>query len=1150
MSGEPQRDDVPTGDSATRRLDRIRPPAGAEATPTLPRTQTPTGTLPDVRRKPPLPTGTLPDQRLIVTPDSSPDGATVRRAPSPQAQTGVIPGARSPVDSDAGTVRAVPPGSGGPAIIRARGGAPELPPPGSNTVWHLGPYEIQKELGRGGMGVVYRARHATLNRDVALKVMLGDMAGDGDLRRFLREAEACAALKHPNIVPVHDIGEHDGRFFFSMEFVEGTTLLEWARRQARAPAEVADMMRKVAQAIHYAHQRGIIHRDLKPHNVMVDAAGEPKVMDFGLAKRDDGGRHGPEKTVVGTVMGTPQYMPPEQAGGRVDEIDVRSDVYALGVMTYELLAGVLPLDGGSLHELLHKIEHVEPEPLRTRKPDLPWELETIVAKAMAKERARRYQSALELADDLGRWMAREPIRAKAASLGYRARKWIERHRATAAVLVTALLAVTLGVGLFVRESRRDADERRAEIDHAALLALGQARASEREIAAVEARRASAGAAVAAATTEAAMAEIEAVERLAPALDAATKALGAAEGLDRTDPRVTDAGLRVARSAMRLAAMREDAQGRLAVAKAQRERMEEAERLLRLAREERAAVDATEVTDEASARAAAERLSLARERIIEARGIHQGLADAKPELDLVIQGEMRLAEATAPLRRSAEASRLTASGEARLEAARALAAQGVYAEDEDADPDEVGIAYQRAARDFTDALAIDPAREAAQRGLARAILEDAEHSLEAGDLQLARRAARQAERLAPEEVRDLLARARAAEARAGDLERKAEEARAARTSGRASEAAALFEAALALDPGRTDLAIGYRLSLARVRLDERRYAEALDAIDEAGRSAETPAERADVLGEGARASGIAIEAATAALEAGDVSRAQAIAARVLASRPDDEGARRLKVEVAGRRGVDRGMVFVPEAALRLSIAPERETRVAAFLLGDAETTNGEFAAFVRAGGYSSPDLRKHWPEEARALLDGPLLRGRDGRPGPAAWVGERPPSGAEDRPVTGVSWYEAQAYASWRGRRLPTEAEWERAAVWDRARRSIVARPWDRFAGPWAAYFDGLEEPKPARAPIGVDAAGAPIEDRTPCGALDMYGNVHEWVQDRVEAAPGVPGVRAVARGGSFRSRLPERSLPTRRCLTRSEFRDESVGFRVAADAAE
>jgi formylglycine-generating enzyme required for sulfatase activity len=226
-------------------------------------------------------------------------------------------------------------------------------------------------------------------------------------------------------------------------------------------------------------------------------------------------------------------------------------------------------------------------------------------------------------------------------------------------------------------------------------------------------------------------------------------------------------------------------------------------------------------------------------------------------------------------------------------------------------------------------------------------------------------------------------------------------------------------------------------------------------------------------------------------------------------------------------------------------------VPAFLIGETEVTNQDFARFVAAGGYTDAGLRGVWPEEGRALLDAKALTGRDGAPGPADWVGAKPLPGSDDLPVAGVSWYEAVAYAAWRAAverapfRLPSEVEWEKAAVYDRSRRREVApwtpADWDRF---WSPYFDRVDGAKAVKTPLGKGPDGAPLLDRSPCGAYDMYGNVHEWIAERA------PDGRAILRGGSFLSRLPDRAAPTCRKTPRPDYRAEIVGFRLATAAPE
>jgi WD40 repeat protein len=310
-------------------------------------------------------------------------------------------------------------------------------------------YEILGELGRGGMGVVYKARQVGLNRLCALKMILaGGHAGEDDLARFRREAEAIARLHHPNIVAVYEVGEHEGRAFFSLELCAGGSL---DRKLAGAPVEpqvAAKLVRTLADAMQAAHQASVIHRDLKPANVLlVDPpqtpleACTPKISDFGLARTlDEGGQ-----TQSGAVLGTPSYMAPEQAGGRSTEMGPATDVYALGAILYELLAGRPPFRAATSFDTLVQVKTEEPVPPRQLNARVPADLETISLKCLLKDPAKRYAGAQELADDLGRYLAGEPIRARPSGRLGRAVKWARRNPAVAALsasLVVLLLAAT------------------------------------------------------------------------------------------------------------------------------------------------------------------------------------------------------------------------------------------------------------------------------------------------------------------------------------------------------------------------------------------------------------------------------------------------------------------------------------------------------------------------------------------------------------------------------------------------------------------------------------------------------------------------------------------------------------------------------------
>jgi WD40 repeat protein len=321
-------------------------------------------------------------------------------------------------------------------------------------------YEVFEELGRGGMGVVYRARQVSLDRVVALKMILaGVHAGAEDLARFRREAEAAARLQHPNIVQVYEVGEADGRPFIALEYVDGGSLadrLDGTPLPARAAARLVEAL---AGAVSHAHRQGVVHRDLKPANVLLVVGQDsnpvgketglescptnwvPKITDFGLAKRLDVSAR---QTASGAILGTPSYMAPEQAGGRGREVGPAADVYALGTILYECLTGRPPFKEATPLETLLQVVAEEPVPPTRRHPPVPADLETVCLKCLQKEPARRYASAEALADDLGRFLAGEPIRARPLSGLEWAVRWVRRRPALAAVYGLILLVLVLG----------------------------------------------------------------------------------------------------------------------------------------------------------------------------------------------------------------------------------------------------------------------------------------------------------------------------------------------------------------------------------------------------------------------------------------------------------------------------------------------------------------------------------------------------------------------------------------------------------------------------------------------------------------------------------------------------------------------------------
>ena len=323
---------------------------------------------------------------------------------------------------------------------------------------YFGDYEVQNELGHGGMGVVYRARQVSLNRLVALKMIrTGVLAGGDELRRFQNEAEAVALLDHPGVVPVYEVGEHDGQRYFSMKLVPGGSLADRLTAYKDDPKAAATLLAEVAEAVHHAHMRGILHRDLKPANILIDDQGHPHVTDFGLAKRVQADA---EVTASGAVLGTPAYMAPEQATGRRGSITTATDVHGLGSVLYALLTGRAPFRAGGVADTLTMVREQPPEPPRKINPKVSRDLEVICLKCLEKDPRRRYSSAQALADDLHRWLRHEPILARRAGVWERAAKWTRRRPAAAALVavsgVAALTLVGLGVALFYHSQLRAA----------------------------------------------------------------------------------------------------------------------------------------------------------------------------------------------------------------------------------------------------------------------------------------------------------------------------------------------------------------------------------------------------------------------------------------------------------------------------------------------------------------------------------------------------------------------------------------------------------------------------------------------------------------------------------------------------------------------
>ncbi len=368
-----------------------------------------------------------------------------RRVEQAAAGDGVLSGLRGVMaeavtvaDANAATVA-------GPAMASTLGKGPAV---GVNR--SIGDYLLIEELGRGGMGVVYLAMQASTKRQVALKVLLeGPYASEMARRRFEREVELAAQLDHPNIVTILESGITSGLYYFAMQYVAGRRLDRYVTDQQLGTRQILELFRKICAAVNYAHQRGVIHRDLKPSNIFIDAAGEPHILDFGLAKFREEEGEGLEATQLsmpGQVMGTLPYMSPEQAAGALREQDTRSDVYALGVILYQLLTGRFPYPvTGKLHDVVRNIIETQPEKPSATDRKIDNEVQTIVLRALAKEKDRRYQSAGELGRDIELYLRGDPIEAKRDSTVYVLRKMAYRHRVELGVAAVFLLMVGIGL---------------------------------------------------------------------------------------------------------------------------------------------------------------------------------------------------------------------------------------------------------------------------------------------------------------------------------------------------------------------------------------------------------------------------------------------------------------------------------------------------------------------------------------------------------------------------------------------------------------------------------------------------------------------------------------------------------------------------------
>ncbi len=353
-------------------------------------------------------------------------------------------------------------------------------PIGAQTGPYLPGYEVIEVIGRGGMGVVYKARQIGLDRLVALKMVLtGAHASPEQLARFSVESQAVAQLQHPGIVQIHEVGEHEGLPYFSLEFVAGGSLAKKLGGKPQPPREAASMVRDLAIAMREAHRHNIIHRDLKPSNVLLTADGRPKITDFGLAKRLDSDSR---QTQSGAIMGTPSYMAPEQAWGHTRQIGPLSDLYALGAILYEMLVGRPPFHGASALETLELARTQEPVPPTRLQPKIAVDLETVCLKCLQKDPAKRYRDAGALAEDLQRFLDGRPVQARPVGVPERLARWCRRNPRIAALMATvaALLVTVTAVSSYAAVSLKRLNGQLEEANQAESAARDEAQTNERE----------------------------------------------------------------------------------------------------------------------------------------------------------------------------------------------------------------------------------------------------------------------------------------------------------------------------------------------------------------------------------------------------------------------------------------------------------------------------------------------------------------------------------------------------------------------------------------------------------------------------------------------------------------------------------------------